>query len=208
MIYGNTVDHRAGNWARNTATVTAQLSCDIALQIRRPTGHAINPVPLTEAERIPSADEIVQVHLLAREVEREVRKAPNLFDWDRLERLGALMAQYAREFRDRALAGFSRDGIDVTDAAQVLLAMRRTSMTELEQLVDLAAPMDVERLEPWKSSHVRSLTEALTGNDVRLDGKRVVLAVSLPLSQRARSLSHGSLAASSLPSVTSRLSLA
>ncbi len=167
MIYGNTVDHRPDDRARNTAAITAQLMCDIALQLRRPTGHAVNPVPLTEAERIPSSAEIVEVHLLAHEIEREVRKSPDLYDWSRLERLGAMTAQYALEFRDRALAVVESNGVDVTDAAQVLLALRRTSMSELERLVDLAA----------KASHVRSLADRLGTSTARLDGKRVVLAV-------------------------------
>ena len=177
MIYGNTVDHRAGERARNTAAVTAQLMCDIALQLRRPTGHAVNPVPLSEAERIPSPSEIVEVHLLAREIEREVRKAPNLYDWERLERLGAMTAEYAIEFRNRALAELADDGVDVRDPAQVLLALRRTTMAELEQRVDLHAPAEVAQLEPWKASHVRRLVDQLREDAPRLDGMRVVLAV-------------------------------
>ncbi len=177
MVYGNTVDHRAGDRARNTAAVTEQLMCDIALQLRRPTGHAVNPVPFTEAERIPSAAEIVEVHLLAREIEGDVRKSADLLDWPHLERLGSMTAAYAVEFRDRALAVLSGDGVDVGDAARVLLALRRTSMTELEQRVDLPAPDEVARLEPWKASHVRGLADRLDKGAPRLDGVRVVLAV-------------------------------
>ncbi len=177
MIYGNTVDHRPGDRVHNTAAVTTQLTCDIALQLRRPTGHAVNPVPLTEAERIPCAAEIVEIQLLGREIEREVRRSPALYDWARLERLGAMTASYATEFRDRALTVLDDDGIDVGDAAQVLLALRRTSMPELERRVDLAAPADIAGLEPWKASHVRHLTERLTSVAPRLDGVRVVLAV-------------------------------
>ncbi len=177
MIYGNTVDHRAGAWARNTAAIATQLMCDIGLQLRRPTGHAVNPVPLTEAERIPSSAEIVQAHLLAHEIEREVRKAPDLYDWDRLERLGAATAAYAIEFRNGALAALEDDGVDVRDPAQVLLALRRTTMGELEQRVDLVAPAEVARLEPWKASHVRGLADRLRQDAPRLDGRRIVLAV-------------------------------
>jgi methylmalonyl-CoA mutase cobalamin-binding subunit len=180
MIYGNTVDQRPGQWARNVATTTAQITFDIALQLRRPTGHAVNPVPLTEAERIPSPTEIIEVHLLAREMEREVRKAPDLYDWERYERLGAMVAGYATAFCDRALAVFGDDGVDVADAAQVLLAMRRTSMGDLEERVDLAAPDEVAALEPWKSSNVRRLAERLAlgrADGASLDGRRVVLAV-------------------------------
>jgi NAD(P)-dependent dehydrogenase (short-subunit alcohol dehydrogenase family)/methanogenic corrinoid protein MtbC1 len=181
MIYGNTVDQRAGDRARNVATTVAQISFDIALQLRRPTGHAVNPVPLSEAERIPSPEEIVEVHLLAREMEREVRKAPDLYDWERYERLGSAVAAYARRFRDRALAVFVDDGVDPGAAAQVLLAMRRTSMADLEQRVDLDAPDEVAALEPWKSSNVRRLAERMSGaipaGASPLAGRRVVLAV-------------------------------
>ena len=177
MIYGNTVDHRPGDRSHNLDAMTTQLMCDIALQLRRPTGHAVNPVPLTEAERIPSAAEIVEIHLLAREIEHEVRTSPDLHDWAHLEKLGASTAAYAIEFRDRALAVLDDDGVDVDDAAQVLLALRRTSMGDLERRVDLPAPPDVARLEPWKASHVRDLAERLSSAAPRLDGVRVVLAV-------------------------------
>ena len=178
MVYGNTVDQRPGKWARNLAVTTAQLMCDIALQLRRPTGHAINPVPLTEAERIPSPAEIVEVHLIARELEREVRKAPNVYDWERLEALGAGVAQYALLFRDRALQVFAVDGVDTADAAQVLLAMRRTTMPDLEARVDLAAPDEIATLEPWKASQVRDVASRVgSPTGPRLDGLRVVLAV-------------------------------
>ena len=177
MIYGNTVDHRAGDRVGNTAAATTQLLCDIALQLRRPTGHAVNPVPLTEAERIPSPAEIVEIHLLARTLEQEVRNSPDPFDWAYLERLGSMTAAYAVDFRNRALAVLETDGVDVSDAAQVLLALRRTSMADLESRVDLPAPREVTELEPWKASHVRALADRLTANAPRLDGKRVVLAV-------------------------------
>jgi methylmalonyl-CoA mutase cobalamin-binding subunit len=177
MIYGNTVDHRPGDPAHNAAAVTEQLMCDIALQLRRPTGHAVNPVPLTEAERIPSAAEIVEIHLLAREIEHEVRTSPDLHDWAHLEALGATVAEYALDFRDRALAVLDSDGVDVRDAAEVLLALRRTSMAELERRVDLRPSADIARLEPWKASHVRHLAERLNAVAPRLDGVRVVLAV-------------------------------
>lgn len=176
MIFGNTVDQRPGARSRNLATTCASLMTDIALQLRRPTGHAVNPVPLTEADRIPSATEIVEVHLLARELEVEVRKAPNMHDWHRLEAVGADVASYAVAFRDRVLEVFAQDGVDVTDAAQVLLAMRRSVMPELEERVDLDASDDIAALEPWKASQVREVAARIQGSR-RLDGTRVVLAV-------------------------------
>ncbi len=180
MVYGNTVDHRAGNWARNIAASTAQLTCDIALQLRRPTGHAVNPVPLTEAERIPSAAEIIEVHLLAREIEHEVRKAPDLYDWERLERTGAATAAYALAWRDAALEVFASDGIDITDAAQVLLALRLNTMDSLERRIELDVPDEIAALRPWKSSNLARMVQSFrsgVSTTRPLQGRRIVLAV-------------------------------
>ncbi|HSB85791.1 MAG TPA: cobalamin-dependent protein, partial [Ilumatobacteraceae bacterium] len=98
-------------------------------------------------------------------------------DWSQLEALGAMTADYARQFRDRALRTVAADGVDITDAAQVLLALRRTSMAELEQRVDLDAPDDLARLQPWKAKQVRRLAERLNAVAPRLAGLRVVLVV-------------------------------
>jgi methylmalonyl-CoA mutase cobalamin-binding subunit len=180
MIYGNTVDHRAGNWARNVAAVSKQIMCDIAMQLRRPTGHAINPVPLSEAERIPSPAEIIEVHLLARELEHEVRKAPDLYDWERLEASGKAVSTFATAWRNAALRTFASDGIDVTDAAQILLALRQTTMGSLERRVKLDVPDEVAALRPWKSSNVSTVMSQFTAGltpGVDLSGYRVVLGV-------------------------------
>ena len=177
MMYGNTVGHIPFDRARNTAVLAQQVMVDIALQLRRPTGHAVNPVPLSEAERIPNAEEIVEAHLLAREIEVEVRNSADLYDWDRLESLGRATAEYGREFRDRALARLDRDGVDVTDAASMLLAMRRIGAAEMERLVDLRPAGDVARLEPWKARRAREIAADLRAEMPRLDGVRVVLAV-------------------------------
>lgn len=181
MIYGNTVDHRRFQPEHNKEMVRIQLLCDIALQLRRPTGHALNPVPLSEAERIPNAEEIVEVHLMAREIEREVRKAPNEFDWEALERLGSQVSRYANEFCAKALLHFDANGVDVSDAAQVLLAMRRVTMAELEEKVDLVVPDAIEQLVPWKVANRNRLTSELltkaSGAAPPLRGVRVVLGV-------------------------------
>ena len=179
MIYGNTVDQRPFERALNEEVVRNQMRCDIALQLRRPTGHALNPVPVTEAERIPSAEEIIEVHLLAREIEREVRASPDELDWVALEAVGSDIATYANQFRDRGIHVFDRNGVDTTDAAQMLLALRRITMGELEDQVDLIAPASVETLVPWKAANLRRLSTSLLESRAqrRLDGVRVVLAV-------------------------------
>ncbi|MDX6378196.1 MAG: hypothetical protein QOE98_2499, partial [Gaiellaceae bacterium] len=177
MVYGNTVDMRPRDRAHNQAVLSTYLLVDIACQLRRPTGHAVHPVPLTEAERVPSAAENVEVQVIAHEIEREARRSADLFDWRRLERLGADLAEYGERFRDRALACLRDDGVDVTDPARVLLAMRRLGMGGLEQRVDLTPPAAIGRLEPWKAGLLSRVGSRLDGVLPRLDGMRIVLAV-------------------------------
>ncbi len=177
MVYGNTVDMRPRDRSHNLSVLSTYLLVDIGCQLHRPTGHAVHAVPLTEAERVPSAAENVEVQLLARELEREARRSGSLFDWPRLERLAAELADYARRFRERALERLAGDGTDVSDPAQLLLAMRRLGMDGLERLVDLAPPPAIGRLEPWKAGKVSGVVDRLGRALPRLDGKRVVLAV-------------------------------
>jgi methylmalonyl-CoA mutase cobalamin-binding domain/chain len=174
MVYGNTVDYTADH-TRNAAIMSNCVLVDIAAQLHRPTGHAINPVPLSEAERIPSPREIIEVHLLARELEREARRSGDLYDWSRLERVAAEIAAYAREFRDRALADLADRGVDVRDAGQLLLALRRSPPEELEARVGLAPSPAIAALEPWKRGVVRRYRDGLRLPP--LSGLRVVLAV-------------------------------
>jgi methylmalonyl-CoA mutase cobalamin-binding domain/chain len=178
MIYGNTVDYTADH-VRNGAVLATCLLVDIATQLHRPTGHAIMPVPLTEAQRIPSAQEIVAVQRVAREIEREARRSAALFDWPHLERMGAELAAYGRRFAAQVLALLADDGIDSGDAAALLLALRRADPVELERRVAMAVPIppEIARLETWKAVQVRVHAARIGADTPRLTGMRLVLAV-------------------------------
>ena len=175
MVYGNTVEYTRDR-QHNLSVLTTSVMIDIATQLRRPTGHAINPVPLSEAERIPDANEILEVHLIARELEREVRNGAPLLDWDWVQRRASEAADFARGFRDAVLAHFQDDGVDVSDAAQLLLALRRIAPAELEQRVQVAAPSELKQLETWKHGVVASVAERARRTLPRLKGLRIVLA--------------------------------
>ena len=116
-------------------------------------------MPLSEAERIPDADEILEVHLIARELEREVRRGAPLLDWAWVERRAAEAAAYARAFRDGVLAHFADDGVDLGDAAALLLALRRTHAGRARARVRIPAPRELRALETWKHGVVASVAE-------------------------------------------------
>jgi methylmalonyl-CoA mutase cobalamin-binding domain/chain len=175
MVYGNTVEYGRDR-QRNLAVLTTSVMIDVATQLHRPTGHALNPVPLTEAERIPDAAEILEVQRLARALEREVRRGGPLLDWAWAERRAAEAVAYARAFRDGALARFADEGVDVDDAAAVLLALRRTTPGALERGVRIPAPRELLALETWKHGVVASVADRARRSLPRLDGRRIVLA--------------------------------
>ena len=177
MIYGNTVEMVRNNPERNRAVIASSVTIDIATQLHRPTGHAIHITPLTEADRIPSAAEIVHVHLLAREIERETRRSADLFNWPRIDRIAAMCASYAFEFRHHALRVLIDSGVNVYDPAAVLLALRQIGPAELYRRVDLEAPAEVAALETWKSGLMSTFVDRIGRSLPRLEGKRVVLAV-------------------------------
>ena len=177
MVYGNTVDMVAGDRRHNQEVLRRYLTVDLACQLRRPTGHAVHSVPLTEAERVPTGAENLEVQLLAHALEADVRRSGAVLDWDAADRLAAEVAAYAGRFRDGALTLLTDDGVDVNDPVAVLLALRMLGMGELEERLRLPAPRAVADLVPWKARHVRAVSAGLADELPDLRGSRVVLAV-------------------------------
>jgi methylmalonyl-CoA mutase cobalamin-binding subunit len=177
MVYGNTVDMLARDPQHNAEVLRRYLMVDLACQLRRPTGHAVHPVPLTEADRVPTGAENLEVQLLAHELEADVRRSGAVLDWDAAERRAAEVAAYARTFRDAALRLLVDDGVDVADPVALLLALRMLGTAGLEERLRLPAPRGVADLVPWKARHVRTLATGLDHDLPDLRGTRLVLAV-------------------------------
>ena len=59
MVYGNTVIY-GENEIENWANLASYFLVDILGQQERPSGHGLNPVPVSEATRIPDVDEVVR----------------------------------------------------------------------------------------------------------------------------------------------------
>ena len=176
FVYGNTVDYTRDHIANRAILATCTL-VDIATQLHRPTGHAIMPVPVTENERIPSAQEIVEVQLLARALEREARRSDRLFDWLGFEKLGRELADFGRRFARRTLALLEEDGVPTDDPAAMLLALRRATPAELERRAKVPASSAVAGLEQWKTATAGRHAETIRQTSPSLLGTRVVLVV-------------------------------
>ncbi|MEM7429751.1 MAG: hypothetical protein AAF441_27085, partial [Pseudomonadota bacterium] len=133
MIYGNTVSY-SGSAAQNYASLASYLLADVHGQRAAPSGHAVNPVPVTENSRIPDTDEIIDAQLFAGRLIKQSEAAMALMDLETPRELAEEIVRGGRIFFDNTLEGLTRAGIDTADAAEMLLALRRLGGKRLEEL--------------------------------------------------------------------------
>ena len=163
MIYGNTTSYR-GLRAENFASLSSYLSIDIAGQLLKPTGHAINPVPVTENERIPDVSEVVEAQLFAaRLASHETRHMP-LLDPTPARALADRIVTGGRAFFDNAINGLAEAGIDTDNPFEMLLALRRLGGRRLETMFAArsdAIPSDIaEEVVEMARTHLSRVTTA------------------------------------------------
>jgi methylmalonyl-CoA mutase cobalamin-binding subunit len=139
MIYGNTTIY-GPDPVTNYANLASYLLIDILGQRARPTGHALNPVPVSEALRIPEIGEIVNAHLVANRLIGRAQGYEPLLDLTGADRVADRLVPAGERFRDRVLAGLSQAGIDTRDPLELLLALRRAGARRLEEEFGPGAP--------------------------------------------------------------------
>ena len=96
-------------------------------------GAAIMPVPVTEAIRVPSPQEIVDVQTIARDVAGRVDDIYPLIDWSGLEARRDALVRDGNRFYDNIMNGLSDLGVDVADPLQVIVAVRRMGARDIEK---------------------------------------------------------------------------
>ncbi len=133
MVYGNTTSFVASE-VENYANLASYLLVDVSAQRDLPTGHGLNPVPVTEALRIPEIDEIVDAHLFANRLAERASKFGALFDLETADEIALQLVEGGETFKRRVLDGLKEAGIDITDPFEMLLAIRRVGAKRLEEL--------------------------------------------------------------------------
>ena len=131
MLYGNTTSYR-GSLAENYASLASYLLVDVVSQQLFPTGHAINPVPVTENERIPEIDEVVDAQLFAGTLVEHARLYERLIDVTEVDRIASILVEGGKRFAKNVLQGLGNAGVNLNDAFEILLALRRLGARYLE----------------------------------------------------------------------------
>lgn len=171
MVYGNTTAYVARE-VENFAALASYLLVDILGQRTRPSGHAVNPVPVTEALRIPEIDEVVDAHLFAHRLAEKSLHLQPLLDADAADAMAGRLIAGGERFRERVLSGLAEAGIDTRDAFELLLSLRRIGARRLEELF---GPGTEDRTRPRGR---RPIVEATTFTELAANAASYLAALA------------------------------
>ena len=132
---GNTIDVTE-DLETNYAIAIAEAIPYIILERKYRTGTSFTPKPITEAIRVPTLDEIIDIIAVCRVAERkalEYEKA-DMLDESYINKLRITIATNGKKFYDNMIEGLLEMGIDITDPLQMLLATRRLGGKRVEEL--------------------------------------------------------------------------
>ncbi len=101
-------------------------------QHRTKSGAATLSIPVTEALRIPTTEEIVQVQTVAHRVARDAPRLMESFNWDHIEALSDRMIDGGKRFYENIMQGLDELGVDMGDPMQLLLTIRRMGAQAIE----------------------------------------------------------------------------
>lgn len=133
MIFGNTVAYQSTP-AANYASLASYLLADILSLGRWPAGHAINPVPVTENQRIPDIEEIIDAQTFAHRLASHAPFYAPVLDWAKIEAMADVLVEGGKRFAACVLAGLAERGVDTQDCAATMLAIRRMGPKTMETL--------------------------------------------------------------------------
>jgi methylmalonyl-CoA mutase cobalamin-binding subunit len=105
-------------------------------------GSSIMPVPVTEAIRVPTPDEIIDVQTIAHHTKAKLDSIYEVTNWQSLEIRSRELVKNGNKFFDNLMNGLSELGADIKDPLQLLLAVRRLGPSQLEQSFGVGTPTE------------------------------------------------------------------
>ena len=131
MTFGNTIDYGL-ELSRNYGALSSFSLADAICQVHKPTGHAVASVPVTEASRIPTADEIIQGHLCVDMMLEKARLFEPYMNWSAMEAERDVLVACGQVFFERVMNGLDDLGVDVAHPGQVFAALKAIGPEQLE----------------------------------------------------------------------------
>lgn len=131
MIYGNTIDF-GYNMPKNYANLTSYSMADAIGQLLCPTGHAITPIPITEAIRIPNVEEIIEAHGAVDMAIEQAHYYKDFIDYSAVEAEAELLVACGNVFFERVLNALDDHHVDINHPGEMLAALKAIGPAQLE----------------------------------------------------------------------------
>jgi len=182
MIYGDTISF-GPDFDKNRAVTAEYLLWDILVQMHCPSGHAVLPLPVTEAIRIPSADEILEAQCFGRQVEETATRLYPHVDFSAAQTFADSVSEDGNRIYEGALQGLKQCGVDCRNPLQMLYVLKNLGAQDFETLfaddMNVAASVhtDMFLLSQAVLNDYRPLFES-TKMRLKMQGKQLLLASS------------------------------
>ena len=151
MVFGNTVDYGL-DYHRNFGALSSYSLADAVFQRHMPTGHAVASVPVSEASRVPTADEIVDAHLCVDMMIEKSQFFEPYINWDKVEGEKDIYISCGNVFFERMMNGLDDLGVDIDHAGEILAALKAIGPQQLEEHFGVGSK---ERISAEKRRPVR-----------------------------------------------------
>lgn len=139
MVYGNTTIY-GKSVVENYAALGSYILPDILGQLTSPTGHGLNPVPVTEALRIPDIREVIDAHLFANRLRQSAKNYIPMTDFEAIDEVTDILVEAGTRFKENVLKGLKESGVDVNNPFEMLLSIRRIGAKKLEEMYGPGKP--------------------------------------------------------------------
>ncbi|MDP7342717.1 MAG: cobalamin B12-binding domain-containing protein [Alphaproteobacteria bacterium] len=133
FIQGDTIGKEM-DFDGNMAGVVNDLMLAKMTDMRYKLGSAFIAVPVTEVVRVPTWQEIAQVHTINRKCEEYMPMMDPYINWGMIEKEAAKLAAGGKAFFNSALKAMTEMGVDVKDPCRVLIVLKRLGAEMCEQL--------------------------------------------------------------------------
>ncbi len=179
MFFGDTLSFTA-DFATSRGVVSEYMLWDIMTQLTCPTGHGLLSIPVTEAIRVPSVDEIIDAQIFARRIEKSARRMLPLFDLSPARKFAERVVANGKKVFDAALAGLKEAGVDIADPLQMLFVLKVLGPSAFEAAFGAGSPDEAyaHGRKPVIPNDVFENSEALVAQHLvlfALDSSRKVL---------------------------------
>jgi len=133
MIYGDTISFGI-DFNQNRGLVAEYLMWDIMSQLECPTGNAVLPLPITEALRIPSAEEIAEAQCFGRRIEQTARRLKPYINFTPAYDFSAKLYSAGKSVFENAIDGFKEAKIDINDPVEMLYVLKMLGASDFEEM--------------------------------------------------------------------------